>query len=134
MPQSAADVAAALLERCSTLSVGSPALQVAYPEPTEVFTPPSSGQYLRVDLFLNAPLWQGLADGRLDQGILQIMVVWPKNRGLIDPLAAAEAVRSHFPKGQRLASGVKISRDPVIASPIPESNRVLIPVTIPWVA
>jgi hypothetical protein len=132
------DVAAALLTRCSTLSVGSPALPVAYPEPQKTFDPPTTeagrpAPYLRVDLFLNAPLWEGLSEGRIDQGLMQIMVVWPKNQGLPAPLRTAAAVIAHFPKG-RLAPGVKISREAWAASPIIEPSQVLVPIMIPWTA
>lgn len=128
-------VATLLLERCATLSVGSPVLPVAMPEMT--FTPPSDGRYLRVDLFSNAPFWEGLASGRIDQGLLQVTVVWPRLKGLIAPARAAAEVMAHFPKGLRLhGSGVtvKINREPWAASPITEPDKSSTPVTVSWTA
>lgn len=133
-------VATLLLERCSTLSVGSPELPVAMPEMT--FTPPEDDKgdpapYLRIDLFPNRPLWEGLASGSIDQGLLQITVVWPRLKGLIAPNRAVAEVLAHFPKGLRLrGSGVtvKINRAPWAASPITEPDKVSVPVTVSWVA
>lgn len=128
-------VAALLLARAETLSVGSPALPKAMPD--VAFTPPANGQYLRVSLFTNAPAWEGLSSGRMDQGLLQITVVWPKNRGVIKPREAAQAVMAHFPKGLILMGGgvrVKINRQPWAASPILEDTETLTPVTVSWVA
>lgn len=128
-------VATLLLERCATLSVGSPVLPVAMPEMS--FTPPADGRYLRVDLFSNAPFWEGLASGRIDQGLLQITVVWPRLKGLIAPKRAEAEVCAHFFKGLRLhGSGVtvKVNREPWAASPITEPDKVSIPVTVSWTA
>jgi hypothetical protein len=133
-------VATLLLERCATLSVGSPVLPVAMPEMS--FTPPKDDKgnpapYLRIDLFNNAPFWEGLASGRIDQGLLQVTAVWPRLKGLIAPNRAVAEVRAHFPKSLRLhGSGVtvKINRAPWAASPITEPDKVSIPVTVSWVA
>lgn len=127
----AADIAAALLTRCSTLNVGSPALTIAYPD--VAFTPPPSGKYLDVALFYNRPLWEGLAAGKIDQGLLQITVVWPRHQGVIKPLAVADAVMAHFPKGLELG-GVRITAEPYAASPLIEDSQVRVPVTIGWQA
>lgn len=128
-------VATLLLGRCSTLSVGMPKLPVAMPEMT--FTPPADGRYLRIDPFTNRPFWEGLSSGRIDQGLLQITVVWPRLKGLIAPNRAVAEVLAHFPKGLRLrGSGVtvKINREPWAASPITEPDKSSTPVTVSWVA
>lgn len=128
-------VAGLLLARCETLSVGSPVLPVAMPGIP--FTPPSNNKWLRVDAFFNAPAWEGLADGTVDQGLLQIVVVWPWNRGVIAPRRIAAEVMAHFPKGLILTgSGVKvtINKTPWAASPILEEPVSMTPVTISWVA
>lgn len=125
-------IAAALLARCATLAVGSPALPIAYPDVT--FTPPASGKYLAVSLFFNRPAWEGLKSGRLDQGILQVAVVWPKNQGVVKPMQAAKAVMAHFPKALELAGGVKISAQPYAVSPLLDDSETRIPITIPWTA
>lgn len=130
-----AAVAAALLARCSTLSVGSPALPVAYPDVD--FTPPASGKYLEARFLPNRPAYEGLSSGRMDQGLLQINVVWPRKQGVIKPNAAAAEVMAHFPKGLRLqGSGVrvKIDREPWAAAPLIEDDKTVIPVTVSWTA
>lgn len=128
-------VAELILARAASLSVGSPALPIAMPDVP--FTPPTNGKYLRVSLFSNAPAWEGLASGRMDQGLLQVSVVWPKGKGLIKAREAAAKVMEHFPKGLTLSGDgvrVKINRQPWAASPIPDDIETLTPVTIPWVA
>lgn len=130
-----AAVARLLLARCETMSVGSPVLPIAMPD--VAFTPPTDGRYLRVDLFNNAPLWDGLSIGRIDQGLLQITVTWPKGKGAIKPREAAAQVMAHFPKGLTLCGAglrVKVNRSPWAASPIIEDSQTLIPVTISWTA
>lgn len=129
------DIADALLARCGSLNVGSPALPKAYPEAS--FTPPADGKYLRIDFYPNRPAWEGLSDGKLSQGLLQITVVWPKGQGIVRPMDAAQAVMGHFAKGTILSSGsarVKINGEPWAASPLSEAGQVSVPVTIPWVA
>lgn len=128
-------VAGLLLARCETLSVGSPKMPVAMPD--VAFSPPADGCYLRVDLFSNAPFWEGLTTGRVDQGLLQITVVWPKGKGVIKPRQAAAQVMAHFPKGLKLfgpATRVTVNREPWAASPILEDTETLTPITISWTA
>ncbi|WP_292041068.1 MULTISPECIES: phage tail terminator-like protein [unclassified Brevundimonas] len=124
----------ALLSRVGSL-VLSPALPVAYPGLS--FTPPAGGKYLTAEVFYNAPRWEGATSGRMDQGLLQITVVWPKGVATIQPITVADAVRSHFAKGTELFSNgrkVTVSQEPRIATPLIEDSRTLVPVTIPWVS
>jgi hypothetical protein len=130
----AAQVLDALLARVAALTL-SPTLPVAYPE--VAFDPPADGKYLAVSFFPNRPMAEGLTNGRVDQGLLQITVVWPKNQGLIAPAGIAQAVIDHFPNGLALQSGatrVKISGQAWQAAPITDTDRVSIPITIPWAA
>lgn len=125
-------IAAALLTRCSTLAVGSPVLPIAMPD--EAFTPPESGKYLAVTIFDNRPAWEGLASGRLDQGLLQVTVVWPRKKGAVPAKQAAAAVMGHFPKALMLGNGVKVSGEPYVSTPILDDSETRVPVTIPWTA
>lgn len=125
-------IADALLARCETLSVGSPPLPIAMPEVG--FVSPADGKYLDVRDFKNDPAWLGLSGGKLDQGLLQVTVVWPPRQGIIKPKAAAAAVMAHFPFGMRLGHGVKISGEPRDTSPLSDDSEVRVPVTIPWTA
>jgi len=133
------DVMQALFARATTIPTGSPPLPICLPEPDETFEPPESGQYLEVQFFPNRPAWEGLTadDGRLDQGLLQVTVVWPKNHGLIAPGLIADLVREHFPMALALQHGgarVKITGQAWAAAPLIEPHEVRIPVTIPWSA
>ncbi|WP_420478233.1 phage tail terminator-like protein [Brevundimonas sp. FT23028] len=130
-----AEVAKLLLARCAILSVGSPVLPVAMPDVP--FPPPSDGKYLRVSLFNNAPAWEGMNSGRMDQGLLQVTVVWPKGKGVIKAREVAADVMAHFPKGLKLVNAgakVRINREPWAGSPILDDNASLVAITIPWVA
>lgn len=131
----AADVAKALLDRAATLTHGSPVMKKAMPDLS--FTPDAGKPYFRIDLFRNAPFWQALNTGKIDQGLMQITVVWPEGQGIIKASSAADAVMAHFPKGLRLNSGtarVKVSGEPWAAAPLLDASWTETPVTIPWTA
>lgn len=135
---SLAAVRTVLVQRMEEL-VLDPSIEVAYPEPPETLKPPPTDRYLEVSLFSNAPRFEGmsLSDGVLDQGLLQVTIVWPKNHGLDEPLKVADAVRAHFAAQQSLFGAgvkVKITGQPWIASPLTDPSEVRIPVTIPWTA
>jgi hypothetical protein len=132
-----AEVMTALFTRAASLSIGSPAMPIAFPEPTEPFTKPDSGQYLEVTFFSNRPAWEGLSEGKLDQGLLQITVIWNRGQGLISPSNAAQQVMDHFTKGLVLTQGstrVVVSKEPWANSPLADDTELRIPVTVPWVA
>ncbi len=126
-------VAALLLAHAEDMEIGSPALPIAYPEID--FPPPADGKYLRVDLFKNAPFWEGLKSGRIDQGLLQVSVVWPRGQGIIKPAEAAALVMAHWAKLTTLSGSgvrVKVNKEPWDASPVSDDHETMIPVTIPW--
>lgn len=128
-----AETASLLLSRAEDMVIDG--LPVAMPDAS--FTPPSDGRYLRVSLFHNAPVWEGLASGRMDQGLLQITVVWPRGRGAVAARLIAQRIIGEFPKGLTLrAQGVRvrISGQPWAGSPILDDAATLVPVTIPWMA
>lgn len=131
------DVYKALMAKVAALVITPDALPVSYPEPVEQFDPPVGGKYLQADLFLNAHAWQGLSAGHLKQGLLQVMVVWPRGQGLVAPKAVAAQIVTHFASGTVMTSGaakVKVTGDPVEASPLYEPTSVSIPISIPWTA
>lgn len=138
----AAQVPDALFARVATINTGSPSLPISWPEGIDVstdqtFEPPSDGKYLLVQYFPNAPAWEGMASGRMDQGLLQVSVVWPKNQGLIAPMQVAQAVIDHFPLGHTMVSGetqVKVVKQPWAAQPLIDADRVSVPITIEWKA
>ena len=129
-----ADIFDALFAKVGTLVTGSPSLPVAYPE--VAFDPPADGKYLAVSVFTNRPAWEGLASGKIDQGILQIDVVWPKNQGLIAPAEIADLVKAHFARPCVMQSGtaqVRVSGEPWCAAPLIELSETRIPVSVRWV-
>jgi len=130
-------IANILLTRALLMETQGPTLPVSVPEPAEVFAPPADGRYVDVGFFPNANKWEGMTQGRMEQGLLGVTVVWPKNKGVIKPYAAAKAVAQHFPKGLELSADgvkVKINRDPVLAEPLIEATKVSVPVNISWEA
>lgn len=135
----AALIQALLFDYVSGVAAGL-ALPVAWPEVTFEPEAGDDGQmkpFLRVDLFTNRPAWEGVAAGRLDQGILQLTVVWPAGAGIVQPTIIAGQILSNFPKAMRLSANdvrVKITAEPWIASPITESDRASYPITITWAA
>jgi hypothetical protein len=134
----ASQIVDALFARAASLVTGSPTLPVSWPEQAETFEPPADGRYLEVmPPFKNVPAWEGVSDGEMSQGLLQINVVWPKNAGLLDAAEIAGLVMAHFAKGTLMTSGattVKVGRQPWDSAPLVEPDRVFIPVTVPWTA
>lgn len=129
------EVQAALFARLSALTL-SPSLPIAWPEPTTAFVPPTNGRYLEVHFFPNAPAFQGLEGETLDQGLLQINVVWPKNQGELAPGRVAKAVRAHFAAPQSLfsvATKTKITGTRITRA-LKEPTELRVPVTISWTA
>lgn len=132
-----ADIMLALFARVETLDTGSPSLPIAFPEAGSTFKPPGDGKYIEVSFFSNRPAWEGLAEGRLDQGLLQLTVVWPKNKGLIAPGRIADAIVEHFPLAlpmRQASANVRVTGQPWASSPLIELSEVRVPVTIPWTA
>lgn len=133
----ASQVMAALFARAALLETSGPNLRVSFPEAKPPFTPPANGKYLRVTIFPNVPKWQGCTDGIMDQGLLQVSVVWPKEQGIIEPTNVVGQVKQHFAKGTTLISGstkVKIGSEPWHSSNMVEDISSVIHVTIPWTA
>jgi hypothetical protein len=134
----AAQIIDALLARVATLETGSPTLPVAWPEiDFDPMTDSDDCKYIAVSIFPNRPAWEGVSEGVMDQGLLQVSVVWPKGQGAIAPYEVAETVKAHFAKGTEMVSGatkVKVVLEPWAAQPLTEEHQVSIPVTVRWAA
>lgn len=135
----ASEIPDALLTHLGTLEIGSPPLPIAMPDVE--FDPKadadSDGRYIEAGYFRNAPAFEGLSEGVVDQGLLVVSVVWPKGQGVVRMNEVAQQVADHFPKGLQLRSGstsVKINREPVIASPLAEGDKTIVAVSISWVS
>jgi hypothetical protein len=131
------EIMQALFGRAVVMEFVGPQMPVALPEQAPQFVPPADGKYLDVTFFPNVPRWEGITNGIMEQGLLQVMVVWPRALGIVAPGRKAELVKAHFPKSLVLLSGttrVSISREPVAAQPLVEPDKVSVPVTISWTA
>jgi hypothetical protein len=135
-----AEILLALFARADTLSVGSPALPVTFPEEPSDFDPKTDapdGRYIEFVAFLNRPGYEGVTNGVLDQGIAQATVVFPRNAGVVAPTQLADEVAAHFAKNTALFNGstkVSLDREPTVHTPMPDGSEVRVPVTIPWSA
>lgn len=132
------NVRMALIEHLESL-VLTPAHDLVWPEPTDTFVPDATGRYLEARISFNRQRWQGLAGGTLEQGLLTVTVIWPKNRGEHGPIAAAQAVRDHFTVEPVLSlfhggTKTKISGAPYLSGPFSEPVSMRVTVTIPWTA
>ena len=129
-----ATILAALLAHLETLTF-TPALQIAMPNVDF----PKSGQtkpdnYLKADFMpiptTNTELGAGQEQHR---GMLQVSVFWKKGAGIIKPQEVSDAIVAHFAKGTKIYSGglkISIDRKPYAASPLQETDRVQVPVSI----
>ncbi|QIB36881.1 hypothetical protein G3A56_01780 [Rhizobium oryzihabitans] len=129
-----ATILAALIEHLKTLSF-SPALQIVMPGvdfPAAGQTKPDN--YLAAFFMPNETTNSELGAGQEQRrGMLQVSVFWKKGAGHIKPLEAADKIIAHFAKGTTLnADGLKIiiDRKPYAASPLQETDRVQVPVTV----
>jgi len=124
----------ALFARVSTLSLSYP---VAYPNLT--FSPPASKKYLRVQFLPNTtdrPFIGSNAAHRF-QGLLQVSVYWPLNKGEDGPRQDAGAIAEHFPADLMLDRDgvrVRITKRPSLGPMLIEDTAIQIPVSIQWEA
>ncbi|QRY69112.1 hypothetical protein JVX98_12840 [Ensifer sp. PDNC004] len=106
--------------------------------PNVVF--PAAGQplppkYLRLAFMPNQTRQVTMGDDpQQKRGLLQISVVWPVGQGIVGALEVVDQIIDHFKNQTLFASGVRItiSSEPWAAGPLQESERVQIPVTIPY--
>lgn len=101
-------------------------------------TSPKSGPYQRVHLLPAEPLNNTFGDDqRQEQGIFQILLLYPTGVGAGDAIERAELIKNKFKRGTSLTSGgvtVHISHTPSIHSGIPDDDRYVIPVRIRYYA
>jgi hypothetical protein len=92
--------------------------------------------YLRADMFNNAPFWEGIGTGRLDQGLMTLSLVTSRPHDKAAARAIIDSIIAAYPKASFLAGNgrVKIQRQPWLGSAIPEPDRTGYPITIEWVA
>lgn len=105
--------------------------------PNLAFTPTPGTPYLDVALLPNETGTPMVGSGASKEhiGFLQIAVMWPAGEGAMSALALAGAIIEHFKKGTRITTAdisFAIEREPWIAPPLPEPDRLRVPVSIPY--
>lgn len=105
----------------------------------ESFTPPfvdgNLPPFLRFDFFNNAPFWQGISDGRVDQGLLQVNVIVSYGFDRATAYGYVDQIIALYPNAARLSAvrPLKVQGQSWVASPIPEADRTTYPITVSWV-
>ncbi len=127
-------ILAALIEHLKTLSF-SPVIEIAMPGvdfPAAGQTKPDN--YLAAFFMPNQTTNSEVGAGQEQhRGVFQVSVFWKKGAGHIKPLEAADKIIAHFAKGTTIyADGLKIiiDRKPYASSPLQETDRVQVPVTV----
>jgi len=103
---------------------------------------PAAGQtkpekFLKLDFLPNRTRQITLGDDPQQKiGLLQVSVMWPVGKGILDAVETTGAIINRFKNQVLFASGVKItiSSEPWAASPIQDEDRLNIPVTVPYIA
>lgn len=126
-----------LLAALEASSYGTPPIPFAMPE--IVFDPSGNPQYIVVKLAFNKPGLQSLDVGGLVQkmGLMELMVVFPKGSGIIQPGNVVSQIIADWPRGRVLfdqPSGIKLS---ITSAPYPmaavmDDIRTSYPIIIPW--
>ena len=96
-------------------------------------TPPESGMWLEPSVFPNEHgdiAWDN--DSCVDtRGFFQVLIYFRPGQGIIEPSELADALIAFFPKGMTLGI-VRIKKRPWQASVVTDSDKLFIPVTIPY--
>lgn len=97
------------------------------------FEPPPAGLWLELQWFPNETQNYGTADDgpALRQGFAQLSACHRPGQGLAPGAALADRIIAAFGKGTTFA-GVRVYRKPWVNSVIPDPERVMQPVTIPF--
>jgi len=97
------------------------------------FDPPASGTWLELQWYPNETQNYGTADDgpSLLQGFAQLSACDRPGGGLKPAGQLADRIVAAFGKGTTFA-GVRVYRKPWVNSVIPDPERLMLPVTIPW--
>lgn len=132
-----AEVYAALKAKAEAVAA---AMSLQITDSDDNFEPPIDGNgmilpYLRYDAAPNAPFWEGIASGRVDQGLTTIMIVMPRPHVLATAWGYIDALIDAYPKASHIAGypSLKVQSAPYDSQPLTESDRTYYPVTVSWV-
>ncbi|KRG47344.1 hypothetical protein ARC20_03165 [Stenotrophomonas panacihumi] len=97
------------------------------------FAPPASGAWLELQWFPNKTQNYGMADEgpSLLQGFAQLAVCYPPGQGIVIGTQLTDQVIAFFGKGTTFA-GMRVYQRPWTSAVIPDPERIMHPVTIPW--
>lgn len=133
-----AEVYAALQAKAEAVAAS---LSLAITADDDSFEPPMDGNsmmlpYLRYDAQPNAPFWSNLRDGRIDQGLVTIMVVMPRPHLKADAWTYIDGVIEAYPNASRIAGypSLKVQSPAYDSQALVEGDRTYYPVTVPWSA
>lgn len=119
------------LQKAVTAAVAAsdtPTLPVSYVDTN--FTVPQDRKYLEIVYIPNNSGGDFLSDQKNYQGIMRIVLHWPKGGGgAYSPLDALASISAYFTKG-RLISGVQIVETPNLTGLVPQDDEVLYPASI----
>jgi hypothetical protein len=118
------------------LAAITPALLTAYQNAH--FTPPQpSIPYQRVNLLFATPDNSVYGSEYIEQGYMQITLVYPQGAGPTAAVTRAELIRTTFARGNSYTSDgvvITINRTPEITDGSPEDGRFVILVKVPFFA
>lgn len=122
------DILSAALTRMNALTTSLP---IAWPGVD--FTPPSEGMWFEVRHFPNESENMSMegSSKQLFIGFVQVSVLVRPGSGIVDLTAEAEKIQAHFPKGLDLGP-VQVLKRPYQMAPVPDGDRISIPVTVPY--
>ncbi len=109
----------------------SPALATAWEN--SAYTPVTGTAYQRVNLLFADPDNEEYGPGHLDQGYMQVTLMYPLGAGDSTARARGELLRTTFARGNSFtASGqiTTITRTPAIGQGAPDGDRWAVPVKI----
>lgn len=112
------------------LSLLAPALPTAWQDVQ--FTPPALGAPFQRTMLIPAPPFTPTLTEQVarDQGIYQIMLSFPAGNGPGAADRRASAIQAHFPAQLDLGDRLRTRGKPIIAPPLPDDARILIPVSV----
>lgn len=102
------------------------------------YTPQAGKLWQRVNLLPGQTLNPTMGDNfKRDVGVMQVMVLAPKNAGPAAAAARAEAILQAFPRGWSAAEGavrLRVLESPYVSAAVPNDAWYQVPVSIPYVA
>lgn len=122
----------AFIDRLESLSF-SPALPIIYVDGKKA-EPPTSGMWLEVQAFPNegSTVAWGAESPTNAKGFFQVSVGYRPNIGIIQPSSVVDSIIAHFHYAYRFVGDVGVIKKPWRTTAVIESDKVYIPITIPF--